>query len=65
MCEGLIVPSRGVNVLAMVQGILWVALPMLEIMGCSRASGLWILGKPYNGIVRWCLMSDVQVFGYL
>ena len=33
-CEELSVPSRRVNILAKVQAILWMALLMLEIMGC-------------------------------
>ena len=59
-CEGLIVPSRGINILAIAWAILWIAPLMLEIIG------LWILGRPYNvGIVKWCLMRGVQFFGSL
>ena len=66
MSEGLIVPSSGVNILAMVRAILWVVLLMLELMGNRGISGLWILGRPNNvGIVGWCSMSDVQVLGSL
>ena len=48
----------------MARAILWMALPMLEIMGCiGRVFGLWILGEPYNvGIVRRCSIREVQVF---
>ena len=38
-CEWLIVPNREVNILAMVQAILWVPLLMLEIMG--HRGGIW------------------------
>ena len=55
----------GGNILAMARAILWGALLMLEIMGRSGVSGLWILGRPYNvGIVGWCSMRDIQVFIY-
>ena len=64
-CEVLIVPSRGVNTLAMARPILLSALPMLEKMGRRGVAGLWILGRLYNvGIVGYCSMRDVQVFWF-
>ena len=44
MCERRIVPSRWVIILAMAGGILWVALPMLEIMGRwgGLVCGFWV-----------------------
>ena len=40
-CEGLIVFSSGYNILAMARAILWIALPMIEIMG--RREGAWFM----------------------
>ena len=51
--------EEGVNILAMPQGILWVAQPMLEIIGRTEVFGSCILGEPYNvDIVGKCSMRE-------
>ena len=48
MCEGLMVPSRGVRILAIALAILWWVLPIPEIMGLIGILTLWVLGSPYR-----------------
>ena len=58
MCAGLIVPSRGVRILAVALAILWEALPMPDMIGRSGTPGLWVLGNPYIwGRVGWYSIS--------
>ena len=39
-------PTIGLNILARNLAVLYITLPMLETIGGSGASFLWILGKP-------------------
>ena len=53
-CAGLMVPSRGVRMLAIALAILWGALPIPEMMGLSGLPGLCVFGNACSfGALGW------------